>query len=231
MSSPLTAGGCPPAAYPVLVPVSRGCPGLRGQVAYVLLTRSPLAALSRRANDLHVLGTPPAFVLSQDQTLRLSLSLSLKYTLRDFPRRIDVCCMCCSSSVFQRSLPAAFPRQARTIYHRSWRLSTPFRDFFSNSANFYAICEFQWDSIGFSVPRKKAGHAPPFSLPCFSSECAKRLPDSRFVYSIHVAIMLQEIFRKGLLLGSLFGLYCISQQLNAFIAANMPEQAGRPNPS
>ena len=83
MSSPLTAGGCPPAAYPVLVPVSRGCPGLRGQVAYVLLTRSPLAALSRRANDLHVLGTPPAFVLSQDQTLRLSLSLSLKYTLRD----------------------------------------------------------------------------------------------------------------------------------------------------
>ena len=83
MSSPLTAGGCPPAAYPVLVPVSRGCPGLRGQVAYVLLTRSPLAARECRANDLHVLGTPPAFVLSQDQTLRLSLSLSLKYTLRD----------------------------------------------------------------------------------------------------------------------------------------------------
>ena len=42
-----------------------------GQVPHVLLTRSPL---STRASpgfsfDLHVLGAPPAFVLSQDQTL------------------------------------------------------------------------------------------------------------------------------------------------------------------
>ena len=45
-----------------------------GQVAYVLLTRSPLiknaASCIRDPLDLHVLGTPPAFVLSQDQTLR-----------------------------------------------------------------------------------------------------------------------------------------------------------------
>ena len=40
----------------------------QGQVAYVLLTRSPLSALGT-ASDLHVLGTPPAFILSQDQTL------------------------------------------------------------------------------------------------------------------------------------------------------------------
>ena len=41
------------------------------QVAHALLTRSPLApgASSLRPFDLHVLGTPPAFVLSQDQTL------------------------------------------------------------------------------------------------------------------------------------------------------------------
>ena len=43
----------------------------RGHVSYVLLTRAPLySALLLFAFDLHVLGTPPAFVLSQDQTLR-----------------------------------------------------------------------------------------------------------------------------------------------------------------
>ena len=43
-----------------------------GQVAHVLLTRSPLigGASSSSPFDLHVLSTPPAFVLSQDQTLR-----------------------------------------------------------------------------------------------------------------------------------------------------------------
>ena len=43
-----------------------------GQVSYVLLTRSPLSPQpkSRLPFDLHVLGTPPAFILSQDQTLR-----------------------------------------------------------------------------------------------------------------------------------------------------------------
>ena len=43
-----------------------------GQVAHVLLTRSPLIrrASSPSPFDLHVLSTPPAFILSQDQTLR-----------------------------------------------------------------------------------------------------------------------------------------------------------------
>ena len=40
----------------------------QGQVAHVLLTRSPLGTSA--PFDLHVLSTPPAFVLSQDQTLR-----------------------------------------------------------------------------------------------------------------------------------------------------------------
>ena len=38
------------------------------QIAHVLRTRSPVALADPR--DLHVLGTPPAFVLSQDQTLQ-----------------------------------------------------------------------------------------------------------------------------------------------------------------
>ena len=55
---------------------SPGFPGLSpsiGQVTHVLLTRSPLYSGSRRCPfsfDLHVLGTPPALILSQDQTLK-----------------------------------------------------------------------------------------------------------------------------------------------------------------
>ncbi len=46
----------------------------KGQVAHALLTRPPLShskkqAFQNASLDLHVLGTPPAFVLSQDQTL------------------------------------------------------------------------------------------------------------------------------------------------------------------
>src|SRR4051794_5856879 len=43
-----------------------------GQVAHVLLTRSPLIRPASWPSpfDLHVLSTPPAFVLSQNQTLR-----------------------------------------------------------------------------------------------------------------------------------------------------------------
>ena len=43
-----------------------------GQVAHVLLTRSPLIRPASWSSpfDLHVLSTPPAFVLSQNQTLR-----------------------------------------------------------------------------------------------------------------------------------------------------------------
>ena len=46
----------------------------RGQVTHVLLTRSPLIQNQQKPVpspfDLHVLSTPPAFVLSQDQTLQ-----------------------------------------------------------------------------------------------------------------------------------------------------------------
>src|SRR6476646_3979257 len=43
-----------------------------GQVTHVLLTRSRLGprASPGSSHHLHVLSTPPAFVLSQDQTLR-----------------------------------------------------------------------------------------------------------------------------------------------------------------
>ncbi len=47
----------------------------QGQVTHVLLTRSPLITRASPGSpfDLHVLSTPPAFVLSQNQTLRKCL--------------------------------------------------------------------------------------------------------------------------------------------------------------
>src|SRR5688572_21025195 len=47
-----------------------------GQVTHVLLTRSRLCPRPKPGSSLHlhVLSTPPAFVLSQDQTLRESLA-------------------------------------------------------------------------------------------------------------------------------------------------------------
>ena len=56
-------------SFPLLSPTER-------QVAHALLTRPPLTRSPKgpRPFDLHVLGTPPAFVLSQDQTLNKMVS-------------------------------------------------------------------------------------------------------------------------------------------------------------
>src|SRR6187402_822077 len=49
----------------------------RGEITYVLLTRAPLyRGRSPFSLDLHVLGAPLTFVLSQDQTLQLDPSAS-----------------------------------------------------------------------------------------------------------------------------------------------------------
>ena len=66
-----------------------------GQVAHVLRTLAPLNASCIATKDtpfdLHVLSTPPAFVLSQNQTLRVSIAqldaaiLDAGVTLRSSP--------------------------------------------------------------------------------------------------------------------------------------------------
>src|SRR6266699_1239343 len=62
--------GCPPWLYPVLIPVSGSYPEAEGRL---LTCYSPVRRSSTPEGafplDLHVLSTPPAFVLSQDQTL------------------------------------------------------------------------------------------------------------------------------------------------------------------
>ena len=62
--------GVPP-TYAVLARVSPGYPPLPGRLptCYSPVRRSPEAEASF-AHDLHVLSTPPAFILSQDQTLQ-----------------------------------------------------------------------------------------------------------------------------------------------------------------
>jgi hypothetical protein len=75
----------------------------KGQVSHVLLTRSPLSLTIAHelTFDLHVLGTPPAFILSQDQTLHLevlpySSRLSSQASLSSLDARtacfLSLCC-------------------------------------------------------------------------------------------------------------------------------------------
>ena len=80
-----------------------------GQVTYVLLTRSPLtsgkASFPFGPFDLHVLGMPPAFILSQDQTLHLILAHDVIWHRLFLLSRIDVSFLVSSILFgFQRSL-------------------------------------------------------------------------------------------------------------------------------
>ena len=70
-AAPLILNTC---VFKILSGISPPFGGLfpsQGQVAYALLTRPPVYSPTEVdfPLDLHVLGTPPAFVLSQDQTL------------------------------------------------------------------------------------------------------------------------------------------------------------------
>ena len=65
-----------PPRYVVLIQVSLGYPSAQGRLPtrYSPVRRYPRSRfdeslLERFPLDLHVLGTPPAFILSQDQTL------------------------------------------------------------------------------------------------------------------------------------------------------------------
>ena len=70
-----------------------------GQVPHVLLTRSPLSYISVTPKgsvnitpfDLHVLGAPPAFVLSQDQTLYKMVSKPDYSEFKSFAQNAIAC--------------------------------------------------------------------------------------------------------------------------------------------
>ena len=123
------------------------------QVVHALLTRSPLSDHPKTITpfDLHVLGTPPAFVLSQDQTLEFNLlqrSLVVWFFYFAWSFRFSRCCLSITKNQlglfvvslysFQgASLLSLGPRSrsflatALTVYLRLRTLSTPFFIFLS----------------------------------------------------------------------------------------------------
>ena len=119
-------------SFPVLFPSKR-------KVAHALLTRPPLKQFEASSKlsplDLHVLGTPPAFVLSQDQTLAFNpLSLTglpgQVQLIRNYCLLFALFLFCIVFKV-QCSPSGLWPRESACIeYQRSAEMSTPFQHFF-----------------------------------------------------------------------------------------------------
>jgi hypothetical protein len=97
----------------------------------VLLTRAPLySPLQAEAfsYDLHVLSTPPAFTLSQDQTLQLNLCLAAEAAIKQGSQLKTS-----SLFSFQRSKQYAVVRRKIFLYKLSCKLlSSAFFLFFLN---------------------------------------------------------------------------------------------------
>ena len=75
--------------YPVLAALSHCYPEHRGRLPTCY---SPVRRCTNRVapvfpHDLHVLGTPPAFVLSQDQTLQLKFHADRSFPIHEFSQR------------------------------------------------------------------------------------------------------------------------------------------------
>ncbi len=92
------------------------------QIIYALLTRAPLneRASSFTPFDLHVLGTPPAFVLSQDQTLQFELPVSycwLKLIYRLLPA-ITTAIWLSKTKVTPRQIFASLQRERKYIKYK-----------------------------------------------------------------------------------------------------------------
>jgi hypothetical protein len=73
-----------PRTYAVLARVSPGYPPLLGRLptCYSPVRRSTHRPKSTFSHDLHVLSTPPAFILSQDQTLQLKILTAIDRLMR-----------------------------------------------------------------------------------------------------------------------------------------------------
>ena len=138
------------------------------QITHALLTRPPLSikASFNTSFDLHVLSTPPAFVLSQDQTLKLILLyltvlpydmlffvafLKTTETTDFFSVRTSIILKLLTSFAFSSFLLFSlsmcfafvhFSRTARVYYHFQNFKSTLFSHFFGlflKNFNFFCI--------------------------------------------------------------------------------------------
>ena len=89
------------------------------QVAHALLTRPPLSHITRHPEgirdqasfDLHVLSTPPAFILSQDQTLMLNGLSQVKKALASYP----------CSLLFYKERSSVFLKKPSWKIHRNFQ--------------------------------------------------------------------------------------------------------------
>ena len=107
--------------YAVLATLSSGYPPFQGTLltCYSPVRRSTKGPKTSFSRDLHVLGTPPAFVLSQDQTLQFDLG----------PRRLLFFLRSSSEEVVPikiASLPAKLPVQLLVgLFYLATTLTTP----------------------------------------------------------------------------------------------------------
>ena len=126
------------------------------QVTHALLTRSPLSYLQASSPiapfDLHVLSTPPAFVLSQDQTLVFNPQSGL--LVQHQPQikthsRINCRFSSYLCIVFKVLRPPELPFQALSrerliiLSHNFYFVNTFFESFLQKYATFYHSCIFR----------------------------------------------------------------------------------------
>ena len=110
------------------------------QIAYVLLTRAPVAARSIATPalplDLHVLGLSLAFILSQDQTLRCISCFYFFFPSKSAPAEIDFLLYfaCTTLASFQsfNDLASRFPSPLRCPSLEKRCKGTPFFPFLPN---------------------------------------------------------------------------------------------------
>ena len=145
-----------------------------GKVAHALLTRPPLkqsaASYQLSPLDLHVLGTPPAFVLSQDQTL----SFNPLFPQSGSPDQVSLirnyCLVCVVCSVsFSRFVPVPLARfsAARATSFVSILRFCPFvNPFFAFFCRFFATFSLSEQHLRFPSPivRVFADFSPCFLL-------------------------------------------------------------------
>ena len=117
-----------------------------GQVTHVLLTHPPLAFPASSPKwicwfsslDLHVLGTPPAFVLSQDQTLIFKSLNDCSFLFKIFVSKFIACEL--TSLFVWVFTPAHF---SETLF--SFQCTTSVRSFTSDSfyiiSNSFVLCQ------------------------------------------------------------------------------------------
>ncbi len=92
------------------------------QITHALLTRAPLCIAT--SFDLHVLGTPPAFVLSQNQTLQFKFCL-IEQSFKFRVRVLNHCFWCTNLLSVQIQFTSYSDFKERFIFSRSRGLCPP----------------------------------------------------------------------------------------------------------